>query len=106
MIIPQHTVQMKHKYVSFKLVQNMRLFKTNNFYKGQFKGRAIGQVVSSWLPTAAAQVRARVWQVGFVVDKVVLGKVFSECFDFPCQSLFHQILHHHNHPGHVQQAIQ
>jgi hypothetical protein len=38
-----------------------------------FKGRAIAQAVSRWLPTAAARVRARVWQVGFVVDKVALG---------------------------------
>jgi hypothetical protein len=37
------------------------------------------------------------WQVGFVVDNVALGQVFSEYFGFPCQSLFHQILHHHNH---------
>jgi hypothetical protein len=42
-------------------------------------------------------------QVGFVVDKVALGQVFSLYFGFPCQSLFHQILHHHhNHPGQVQ----
>jgi hypothetical protein len=32
-------------------------------------------------------------QVGFVVDKVALGRVFSEYFGFPCQSSFHQILH-------------
>jgi hypothetical protein len=38
-------------------------------------------------------------QVGFAVDKVALERVFSEYFGFPCQSLFHQILHHHNHPG-------
>jgi hypothetical protein len=37
--------------------------------------------------------------VGFVVDKVALGRVFSEYFGFPCQSSFHQILHQHNHPG-------
>jgi hypothetical protein len=37
--------------------------------------------------------------VGFVVDKVVLGRVFSEYFGFPCQSSFNQILYHHNHPG-------
>jgi hypothetical protein len=43
--------------------------------------------------------------VGFVVDKVALGQVFSEYFDFPCQSSFHQILHHHHHPGQVQQGI-
>jgi hypothetical protein len=40
-------------------------------------------------------------QVGFVVDKVALGRVFSEYFGFPCQSSFHQILHH-KHPGQVQ----
>jgi hypothetical protein len=44
--------------------------------------------------------------VGFVVDKVALGQGFSEYFGFPCQSSFHQILHHHNHPGQVQYAIQ
>jgi hypothetical protein len=33
--------------------------------------------------------------VGFVVDKVVLGQVSSEYFGFPCQSLFHQLLHNH-----------
>jgi hypothetical protein len=36
-------------------------------------------------------------QVGFVVDKVVLGQVFSEYFGFPCQSSFHQLLHNHPH---------
>jgi hypothetical protein len=28
--------------------------------------------------------------VGFVMDKVALGQVFSEYFCFPCQSSFHQ----------------
>jgi hypothetical protein len=60
-------------------------------------GCAIAQAVSRWLPTAVARV-----QVGFAVDKLVLGQVFSEYFGFPCQSSFHQILHHHNHPGQVQ----
>jgi hypothetical protein len=35
--------------------------------------------------------------VGFVVDKVALGQVFSEYFGFPCQSSFHQFLHNHHH---------
>jgi hypothetical protein len=35
--------------------------------------------------------------VGFVVDKVALGQVFSEYFGFPCQSSFHQLLHSHPH---------
>jgi hypothetical protein len=65
-------------------------------------GHAIAHTVSRWLSTAAAQVRARLWQVGLVVDKVALGQVFSEYFGFPCQSSFHQIVHHHNHPGQVQ----
>jgi hypothetical protein len=38
-------------------------------------------------------------QVGFVVDKVALERLFSEYFGFPCKFSFHQILHHHNHPG-------
>jgi hypothetical protein len=46
-------------------------------------GRAIAQAVSRWLPTEAARVRARVWQVGFVVDKVALGQVSSEYFVSP-----------------------
>jgi hypothetical protein len=42
--------------------------------------------------------------VGFVVEKVALGQIFSESFGFPSQSSFHQILHPHNHPGQVQSA--
>jgi hypothetical protein len=57
--------------------------------KTNILGRAIAQAVSRWLPTAAARVRARVWQVGFVVKKVALEQVFSEYFGFPCQSSFH-----------------
>jgi hypothetical protein len=32
------------------------------------------------------------------------GQGFSEYFGFPHQSLFHQFLHHHNHPGLAQYA--
>jgi hypothetical protein len=35
--------------------------------------------------------------VGFVVDKVTLGQVFSEYFGLPCQFSFHWLLHIH-HP--------
>jgi hypothetical protein len=31
--------------------------------------------------------------VGFVVDEVALGLVFSQCLDFRSQSSFHKILH-------------
>jgi hypothetical protein len=37
-----------------------------------------------------------------MVDKVALEQVFSEYFGFPCQSSFHQILHHRDQPGLVQ----
>jgi hypothetical protein len=33
--------------------------------------------------------------MGFVVEKVALGQVFSEYVGFPCQSSFHQLLHNH-----------
>jgi hypothetical protein len=61
----------------------------------------IAQVISRWLPTEATRVRARVWFVGFVLDKDAPGQVFSEYFGFPCQSSFHQVLNPHNHPGQV-----
>jgi hypothetical protein len=35
--------------------------------------------------------------VGFVVNKVALGQVFSEYFGFPCQFSFHRLLHIHHH---------
>jgi hypothetical protein len=34
--------------------------------------------------------------MGFVVDKVALGQVFSEYFGFPCQFSFHRLLHIHH----------
>jgi hypothetical protein len=68
------------------------------FSRKTLKGRAIAEVVSRWLPTAAARVRARVWQVGFVVDKVASVQVLSEYVCFPCQNYsFHQLHHHHHH---------
>jgi hypothetical protein len=53
------------------------------------------------------RVRARVWQVKFMVDKVALGQVFSEYFGFPCQNRsFHQLLHHHhNHPAQLEETL-
>jgi hypothetical protein len=34
--------------------------------------------------------------MGFVVDKVPLGQVFSEYFSFPCHFSFHRMLHTHH----------
>jgi hypothetical protein len=63
-------------------------------------GRAIAQAVSRWLPTVAARVRARVRSSGICGGQSSAGADFL--FGFPCQSSFHQILHHHNHLGQVQ----
>jgi hypothetical protein len=69
-------------------------------------GRAIAEAVSRWLSTAAARVRARVWQVRFVVDKVALGQVFSEYFGFPCQNRScHQFLNPNNHLGLTRRGL-
>jgi hypothetical protein len=47
-------------------------------------------------------------QVGFVVDKVAQGQVFSQYFGFPCHQ-FHRLLHTHHHPpsgaGTVAQTV-
>jgi hypothetical protein len=34
--------------------------------------------------------------VGYVVDKVALGQVFSEYFGFLCQFAFRRLLHNHH----------
>jgi hypothetical protein len=47
-------------------------------------GRAIAEAVSRWLPTAVA----RVWQVGFVVDKVASGQVSSEYSVSPVKTVY------------------
>jgi hypothetical protein len=55
-----------------------------NFRSNQLTcGRAIAQ---------AARFEPRSGHVGFVVDSVALGQVFSEYFGFPCQFSFHQLL--------------
>jgi hypothetical protein len=46
-------------------------------------GHAIAEAVSHWLPTTAA----RVWQMGFVVDKVASGQVFFEYFGSPAKTV-------------------
>jgi hypothetical protein len=56
-------------------------------------GRPIAQAASRWLPTAAARFEPRSGYVGFVVDKVALGQVFSEYFGFPCQFSSHRLLY-------------
>jgi hypothetical protein len=40
-------------------------------------------------PSRWPEFNLRSGNVGFVVDKVALGQVFSEYFSFPCQFSFH-----------------
>jgi hypothetical protein len=35
--------------------------------------------------------------MGFVVDKLALGQVFSDYFGFPCQFSLHRLFHIHHH---------
>jgi hypothetical protein len=46
-------------------------------------GRAIAQAVSRLLSTGRPGFEPGSGNVGFVVDEVALGQVFSEYFDFP-----------------------
>jgi hypothetical protein len=68
-------------------------------------GRAIAQAVSRCFPPRRPGFDPGSGQVGFVVDKVALGLVFSEYFGFPCQSSFHQLLHNHPHLSSVAGII-
>jgi hypothetical protein len=71
-----------------------------------YSGHSIAEAVSRWRPTAAARVRARVREMGFVVDKVASVQVSSEYFGLPCQNCsFHQLLHHNNHPGKTRRLL-
>jgi hypothetical protein len=85
------------EYVYVQLHTHMYMHAGEVRAKQMLRGRAVAQAVSRWLPTVAARV-ASGQHVGFVMDKEALGQVFSEYFGFPCQ-LFHQFLHHPNHPG-------
>jgi hypothetical protein len=51
-------------------------------------GRVIGQAVSRWFNTARSRFEPGSGHVGFLMDKVELGQVFSEYFGFHCQSSF------------------
>jgi hypothetical protein len=76
--------------------------KKNKLLLSVNKGRDIAQGVSRWLPTVAARVRARVCSSGICGGQSGAGTVFPEYFGFPCQSLFHKILHPHSHLGQIK----
>jgi hypothetical protein len=46
-------------------------------------GRAIAEVVSSWLPTAAARVQSRVWSSGICGGQSGVGAGFLRVLRFP-----------------------
>jgi hypothetical protein len=48
-----------------------------------WKGRAIVQAVSRWLPTAAARVRARVWSCEICGGQSGAGAAFLRVLRFP-----------------------
>jgi hypothetical protein len=55
-------------------------------------GRAIAQMVSRWLPTEAARLRARLWPCGICGGQSGVGEDFSEYFNFPCQFALRRLL--------------
>jgi hypothetical protein len=60
----------------------------------------------SWSGWSLASQRGGPGSMGFVVDKVAFGQVFSEYFGFLCQNRsFHQLHHPHNHPGQFAEAL-
>jgi hypothetical protein len=62
-------------------------------------GSAIAQAVNRRFPTATAWFEPRSGHVGFVMDKVAMGQVFSQYFGFPCQFSFHLLLHINHLPS-------
>jgi hypothetical protein len=52
------------------------------------KGLVVVQAVNRWFPTAVAGYDPMSDPVGFIVDKVSLGKVFTKYFSFSCQFSF------------------
>jgi hypothetical protein len=63
-------------------------------YTKDLKGRAIAQAVCRRLPSTGFEPESG--HVGFVVDKVAMGQIFSCYFSFPYQFAFHRLLHNHH----------
>jgi hypothetical protein len=54
-------------------------------------------LLAAGFPTARLGFDPRPGYVGFVGEKVALGKVSSKYFGFPCQFSFHRLLRAHHH---------
>jgi hypothetical protein len=66
----------------------------------KYKGRAMAQAVSRWPLTAEAGFAPGSIYVGFVVDKVALGRFSPSTSVFPANISFHNLLHIHLSPPH------
>jgi hypothetical protein len=95
--------QEKPKY-SEKTCPSATLSTTNPSWPdpGLNPGRRRGKPATNCLNYGTALPRRpgfepRSGHVGYMVDKVTLGQVFSEYFGFPCQFSFHRLLHTHHH---------
>jgi hypothetical protein len=64
------------------LSTNQSFLKLPHALLSQARGRAIAQAVSRWLPTAAAQVRARVWSSGICGGQSGAGAGFLRVLRF------------------------
>jgi hypothetical protein len=53
--------------------------------------------ISHFFPPRRPGLEPRSGHVGFVVDEVALGQVFSEYFGLPYVFGFHRLLHNHHH---------
>jgi hypothetical protein len=71
-------------------------------------GHAIAEAVSCWLPTVGAPGSRPCLASGICGGQSGVGAGFLCVLWFPLQKtiLFHQLLHHHNHPGQLAEALQ
>jgi hypothetical protein len=69
--------------VSLPKIMSCTTINHTGLYVTQRYGRAIAQVVSRWLPTAAARVRARVWSSGICGGQNGAGAGFLRVLRFP-----------------------
>jgi hypothetical protein len=69
----------------------------NNLVTLRIKAVPLLRQLIAGFPQQQSGFDSRSGLVGFMVDKVALGQVFSEYFGFLCQFSFHQLLHIHHH---------
>jgi hypothetical protein len=82
---------------AFRMGKNRRHKCCHNHILRTLQGRAIAQAFSRRVPPRRPGFKPRSDHMGFVLNKVALGQVFSEYFRFPSQFSFHQLLQIHHH---------